>query len=249
MEDCFKLLHFHLGSQITNIRQIKAAVMEAARIYVELSAPGRGSEISRRRRRPGRRLRRLADQFRIERQLHAAGIRQRRGLSHPERLRRSRRDASDDHLRKRPGGRRLSQRAGVQRAGRERLRRRGTAARACPKMPSSRSSICWKHTAPLSYEESARKLSRRAAGARLGAESVQPRLSAARAAQPGRESVIGPSAARSSSWPSELEYLPEELEGLDGCCPTPTSATSRCSRACPTVGPSSSSSPSCRSTG
>ena len=23
MEDCFKLLHFHLGSQITNIRQIK----------------------------------------------------------------------------------------------------------------------------------------------------------------------------------------------------------------------------------
>ena len=29
MEDCFKLLHFHLGSQITNIRQIKGALNEA----------------------------------------------------------------------------------------------------------------------------------------------------------------------------------------------------------------------------
>src|SRR5690349_24559033 len=36
MEDCIQLLHFHLGSQITNIRQIKGAVIEAARIYVEL---------------------------------------------------------------------------------------------------------------------------------------------------------------------------------------------------------------------
>ena len=26
MADCLKLLHFHLGSQITNIRHIKAAV-------------------------------------------------------------------------------------------------------------------------------------------------------------------------------------------------------------------------------
>jgi len=36
------LLHFHLGSQITNIRQIKAAVIEAARIYVELKRAGAG---------------------------------------------------------------------------------------------------------------------------------------------------------------------------------------------------------------
>ena len=42
MEDCLQLLHFHLGSQITNIRQIKAAVMEAARIYVELKRAGAG---------------------------------------------------------------------------------------------------------------------------------------------------------------------------------------------------------------
>ncbi|MCH5376518.1 MAG: biosynthetic arginine decarboxylase, partial [Planctomycetes bacterium] len=37
MSDCFKLLHFHLGSQITNIRHIKAAINEAARIYVDLA--------------------------------------------------------------------------------------------------------------------------------------------------------------------------------------------------------------------
>jgi arginine decarboxylase len=42
MEDCLELLHFHLGSQITNIRQIKAAVNEAVRIYVELKRSGAG---------------------------------------------------------------------------------------------------------------------------------------------------------------------------------------------------------------
>jgi len=42
MEDCLQLLHFHLGSQITNIRQIKAAVTEAARVFVELHRMGAG---------------------------------------------------------------------------------------------------------------------------------------------------------------------------------------------------------------
>jgi len=42
MADCLQLLHFHLGSQITNIRNIKAAINEAARIYVELYRLGAG---------------------------------------------------------------------------------------------------------------------------------------------------------------------------------------------------------------
>ncbi|MGH9631838.1 MAG: biosynthetic arginine decarboxylase, partial [Bryobacteraceae bacterium] len=42
MEDCLELLHFHLGSQITNIRHVKAAVSEAIRIYVELKRAGAG---------------------------------------------------------------------------------------------------------------------------------------------------------------------------------------------------------------
>jgi arginine decarboxylase len=42
MEDCFKLLHFHLGSQITHIRIIKNALNEAARVYCELARQGAG---------------------------------------------------------------------------------------------------------------------------------------------------------------------------------------------------------------
>jgi arginine decarboxylase len=42
MEDCFQLLHFHLGSQIPNIRIVKAALNEAARVYVELVKAGAG---------------------------------------------------------------------------------------------------------------------------------------------------------------------------------------------------------------
>ena len=44
MTDCFKLLHFHLGSQITNIRQVKGAINEAIRIYVDLKRRGMGLE-------------------------------------------------------------------------------------------------------------------------------------------------------------------------------------------------------------
>jgi len=42
MEDCLKLLHFHLGSQITNIRIVKAALIEGARVYTELAKLGAG---------------------------------------------------------------------------------------------------------------------------------------------------------------------------------------------------------------
>ena len=42
MADCLELLHFHLGSQITNIRHIKQAVIEGVRIYAELARTGAG---------------------------------------------------------------------------------------------------------------------------------------------------------------------------------------------------------------
>jgi arginine decarboxylase len=42
LEDCLQLLHFHLGSQITNIRNIKGALTEAARVYTELARVGAG---------------------------------------------------------------------------------------------------------------------------------------------------------------------------------------------------------------
>jgi len=42
MGDCLNLLHFHLGSQINNIRNIKAAVIELGRVYTELQRIGAG---------------------------------------------------------------------------------------------------------------------------------------------------------------------------------------------------------------
>lgn len=40
MLDCLELLHYHLGSQIPNIREIRDAIREAARYYVNLVAEG-----------------------------------------------------------------------------------------------------------------------------------------------------------------------------------------------------------------
>lgn len=40
LQDSFKLLHFHVGSQITNIKSIKDAVKEGARIYSKLRKMG-----------------------------------------------------------------------------------------------------------------------------------------------------------------------------------------------------------------
>ncbi len=40
MQDCLKLIHFHIGSQITKIRRIKNALREACQFYVQLSKIG-----------------------------------------------------------------------------------------------------------------------------------------------------------------------------------------------------------------
>ena len=40
MLDSLQLLHFHLGSQINNIRNVKSAIIELARVYVELHRAG-----------------------------------------------------------------------------------------------------------------------------------------------------------------------------------------------------------------
>lgn len=40
MNDCFRLIHFHIGSQITKIRRIKTALREAAQFYVQLHSLG-----------------------------------------------------------------------------------------------------------------------------------------------------------------------------------------------------------------
>jgi arginine decarboxylase len=36
LDDCFQMTHFHMGSQVSDIRKVKDALTEAARVYVEL---------------------------------------------------------------------------------------------------------------------------------------------------------------------------------------------------------------------
>ena len=116
MQDCLKLLHFHLGSQITNIRIVKGALNEAARVYTELAKLGAGSSTSMSAA-ARRGLRRLADELRVEHELHARGgandvvyhiqtVCDEAGVNHP-----------DDRLRERSRRRRVPQHAGVQRPG------------------------------------------------------------------------------------------------------------------------------------
>ncbi|MFP4527529.1 MAG: biosynthetic arginine decarboxylase [Candidatus Kapaibacterium sp.] len=40
IKDCIRLLHFHIGSQITNIRRIKTALREASQFYVQMMKMG-----------------------------------------------------------------------------------------------------------------------------------------------------------------------------------------------------------------
>jgi arginine decarboxylase len=44
LADCLQLVHFHIGSQITNIRKFKDALTEAARVYTELHRLGAGMQ-------------------------------------------------------------------------------------------------------------------------------------------------------------------------------------------------------------
>ena len=40
MKDCLKLIHFHIGSQVTNIRRIQTALREASQFYIQLHKMG-----------------------------------------------------------------------------------------------------------------------------------------------------------------------------------------------------------------
>lgn len=42
LEDCLQMTHYHMGSQVSNIRKVKDALNEAARVYVELARLGAG---------------------------------------------------------------------------------------------------------------------------------------------------------------------------------------------------------------
>ena len=81
-KDILKLVHFHLGSQITDIRYVKAGLEEVGRYYAELRGDGLRPHPRGRGRRAGRGLRRLALDPARQHELLDAGVRQRRGVHH-----------------------------------------------------------------------------------------------------------------------------------------------------------------------
>ena len=108
MADCLNLLHFHLGSQITNIRQIKGAVNEAVRVYVDLARAGAGLKYLDVGGGLGIDYDGSQTDFESSVNYTLAGIRQRHHLPRAERVRRGRRGAPHHHHRERPRHRRLS---------------------------------------------------------------------------------------------------------------------------------------------
>jgi arginine decarboxylase len=189
MEDCLELLHFHLGSQITNIRQIKGAVTEAARMYVELRRAGAG-------------LRYLdvggglgvdydgsqtdfessvnysLQEYATDLVYHVQSVCDEAEVPHPTIVSESGRAVAAYHSVL------VFNVLGVSGFGEE------EAARNCRTTASSRCGPAG--NLPLAeFQKPARGVSRCAAGAGFGAESFQPGLPAAGAALPGRKPLLG----------------------------------------------------------
>jgi arginine decarboxylase len=245
MSDCFKLLHFHLGSQITNIRHIKAAINEAARVYVDLARRGTGLEYLDIGGGLGVDYDGSQTEFRIQHELQLAGIRQRRRLSHPDRVRRRERPAPEHHLGERARGGRLPQRAGLRRAGRLRTGFRN-------ELPKQLDDDVEQplHDLLITYQElSLRNVLESFHDATQALDTAMSLFSTGYLPLEQRylaEKLFFGICHRIRRMVEQLEHVPEELEGWTRCSPTPTSAISRCSNRCRTAGRSTSCFPSCR---
>ena len=120
--DTLKLLHFHLGSQISRDQEREERAARGRPAVRRAVQDGReGPVVPRRRRRPRRRLRRLADQLRVVDELHGAGVRERRRLRDQGDLRRRSGPAPEHRQRVRPRDRRAPLGARRQRARRDRV--------------------------------------------------------------------------------------------------------------------------------
>ena len=236
MEDCLQLLHFHLGSQITNIRQIKAAVIEAARVYVEMHRSGAGLnyldvggglgidydgsqtdfESS---------VNYTLQEYANDVVYHIQSVCDEAEVPHPIIVSESGRAVVAYHSVL------VFNVLGVTGFGEEETLPEFSDDVEQPLARSER------HAARLEFQEPARKLSRRAAGARFRAEPVQPRLSAAAAAKLGGEHLLGDLPPHSEARPRSWIISPKSWRAWIPCSPTPISAIFRCSKACPTVGP------------
>ena len=247
MADCLQLVHFHLGSQITNIRSIKNALTEAARVYVELHRVGAGVQVT---------------------STSAAAWASTTTARRPTSSRRS-----TTRCRNTPTTSSSASRASATRPACP--IRPSFPNRAGPWSPITAcwSSTCWASPTSTATQvppevpaDAPQQISDLFAihrdlnkknlleGYHDAVQAMDEALNlfnlgnlTHRDAGPGRTALLGGRQQDCCKMVRELDYAPEELQGWNRCCRTPISATSRSSSRCPIAGRSSSSSRSCRS--
>ena len=191
MQDCFKLLHFHLGSQIPNIRIVKGALNEAARIYAELVKEGAGLEYldvggglgvdyDGSQTNFESSVNYTLEEYANDVVYHIQTVCDDAGVKHPTIVSESGRAIVAYHSVL------IFNVLGVAGFGEEELPQNGTrrGPRAAARRPEG-------DVSEPDGAQRARELPRRAAGARHGAQPLQRRLSAARTAVPGRDVLLG----------------------------------------------------------
>ena len=191
MADCFKLLHFHLGSQIPNIRIVKGALNEAARVYTELVKAGAGLEYldvggglgvdyDGSQTNFESSVNYTLEEYANDVVYHIQTVCNDEGVKHPTIVSESGRAIVAYHSVL------IFNVLGVSAFGEEKI----------PEVDQAGGGRAADHRPARDVPEPepaqrARELPRRAAGARHGAQPVQRRLPAARPALPGREPVLG----------------------------------------------------------
>ena len=197
MEDCLKLMHFHIGSQIPDIQTVKRAVREAARYYAKLQAARLSARVPRRRRRPRRRLRRQPLGLRQQHELLAGRIRARRRLQRGRGLQRGKGAAPDADQRERPRHRRASFRARRRDLRRDR-KDQGQAVRPARGQQAAQAGGRPARTArDAQPQEPARAFPRRRADQGRGAGALRPRAARPRDQGAGRDAFLGDRRERS----------------------------------------------------
>ena len=248
MADCLKLLHFHLGSQITNIRQIKAAVNEAVRVYVELARAGAGLkyldvggglgvdydgsqtdfESS---------VNYTLQEYANDVIYHVQNVCDEAGVAHPTIVTESGRAIAAYHSVL------VFNVLGVSGMGEADVPPEPPPDAEQPliDLQETYRALTAKNLLE-SYHDAQQALDQALNLFSLGYLSLEQRCMA-------ENLYWAISRKNPEAWRASWTTSPKSWRASTPCSPTPTSAISRSSRACPIAGPSSSSSPSCRSTG
>ncbi len=239
MADCLKLLHFHLGRQIPNIRIVKGALNEAARVYVELARNGAGLQYldvggglgvdydgSQTNFESSTNY--TLQEYANDVVYHLQTVCDEAGVPHPTIISESGRAVVAYHSA-----------AGLQRPRHLRLRRR-TDARQGDRRHGAAARRSDRDLSRRQHAQRARELPRRAAGARHGDQPVLRRLPVARTAVAGREPLLGDLRQAAEAGADDGRRARGSAEPRRVDVATPTSATSRCSSRSPTAGRSSS---------